>query len=71
MGWNVPAAAPPVMWLSKAPSAATAALPPASLAELYLSALARDGYDPLAPRVRMPHPFRQATPAWAGLIGRW
>lgn len=41
------------------------------LAQLHLDALARAGHDPFAPRVQMPHPFRQLVLAWAAATGRW
>jgi len=41
------------------------------LAQLHLDALARAGHDPFAPRVQMPHPFRQVALAWASATGRW
>ncbi|MFM2044322.1 MAG: hypothetical protein RLY86_2898 [Pseudomonadota bacterium] len=51
--------------------AALPALLPAALADLYLKALAGEGYDPFAPRLHMPHPFRQIKLGWAAVTGRW
>ncbi len=53
------------------PKTALPALLPATLADLYLGALAKAEHDPFAPRMLMPHPFRQARLAWAGMTGRW
>jgi NADH dehydrogenase [ubiquinone] 1 alpha subcomplex assembly factor 6 len=43
----------------------------APLTDLYLDVLFREGFDPFAARVQMPHPFRQLKVGWAGLTGRW
>lgn len=53
------------------PKAALPALLPATLADLYLGALAKAGHDPFAPRMLMPHPFRQVRLGWAAATGRW
>ncbi|HYD29687.1 MAG TPA: phytoene/squalene synthase family protein [Azospirillaceae bacterium] len=53
------------------PRAALPALLSATLADSYLDALAREDYDVFAPRVRMPHPFRQARLAWWAMRGRY
>ncbi|MBK3798291.1 squalene/phytoene synthase family protein [Azospirillum brasilense] len=53
------------------PRAALSALLPAVLAGLHLDVLAREGNDPFAARVLMPHPLRHAKLAWAALRGRF
>lgn len=53
------------------PKAALPALLPAVLASLHLDVLAREGFDPFAPRVQMPNPFRQLRLGWAALRGRY
>lgn len=53
------------------PRAGLAALLTAPLAETYLDTLAKVDYDPFAPRVAMPNPFRQARLAWHALRGRY
>lgn len=56
---------------SAVPKPGLPALLPATLAGLYLGALHKAGHDPFAPRMLMPHPFRQLALAWAAFTGRW
>ncbi|MBP2298485.1 phytoene/squalene synthase family protein [Azospirillum picis] len=51
--------------------AAVPALLPATLADLHLGVIAREGYDVFAPRVMLSHPFRQLRLAWAAARGRY
>ncbi|QJE72723.1 squalene/phytoene synthase family protein [Aerophototrophica crusticola] len=53
------------------PKVALPALLPATLADLYLGVLAREGHDPSAARVQLQNPFRQVRLGWAALTGRW
>ncbi|ACI98469.1 phytoene/squalene synthase family protein [Rhodospirillum centenum] len=53
------------------PAAALPALLTGPLCDLYLTALAKAGFDPFAPRMQMPHPLRQLRLGWAALTGRW
>jgi NADH dehydrogenase [ubiquinone] 1 alpha subcomplex assembly factor 6 len=56
---------------SGVPRAALPALLTAPLADLYLGAIAKADHDVFAPRVQMPHPFRQIRLGWAALVGRY
>ncbi|ALG71515.1 phytoene synthase [Azospirillum thiophilum] len=53
------------------PKAAIPALLPATLADLHLGVIAREGNDVFAPRVLLPNPFRQIRLGWAALRGRY
>ncbi|WP_448187697.1 phytoene/squalene synthase family protein [Azospirillum sp. sgz301742] len=53
------------------PRAAVPALLGATLADIYLGALAGADHEVMAARVQMPHPMRQLKLAWAAMRGRY
>ncbi len=53
------------------PRAALPALLPATMADTYLGALEKAGWDPFDPRVQMPHPFLQLRLGLKALAGRY
>jgi phytoene synthase len=53
------------------PKAAVPALLPATLADLHLGVIAREGHDVFAPRVMLANPFRQLRLGWAAMRGRY